>query len=119
MASPLVETKLFTSRLRRGAVSRPRLSSRLRQGAEAKLTDIGPRRLRQDHGSCCLAGRAGGDRALGERGSVRGVGAISGAAPVAPLSAERDRECTESRAGTGFPAYLRRTTHPTTVLRGS
>ena len=40
MASPLVETKLFTSRLRRGAVSRPRLSSRLRQGAEAKLTLI-------------------------------------------------------------------------------
>ena len=38
MASPLVETKLFTPQPRRGAVARPRLSERLGQGAEVKLT---------------------------------------------------------------------------------
>jgi LuxR family maltose regulon positive regulatory protein len=38
MAGPLVETKLFIPRLRRGSVVRPRLSERLRQGTQAKLT---------------------------------------------------------------------------------
>ena len=38
MASPLLETKLYVPRPRRGLVSRPRLSERLDQGAESKLT---------------------------------------------------------------------------------
>ncbi|HEV3496511.1 MAG TPA: helix-turn-helix transcriptional regulator, partial [Actinomycetes bacterium] len=40
MASPLVETKLYPPKLRRGLVARPRLSGRLRRGAEARLTLI-------------------------------------------------------------------------------
>ena len=39
-AGPLLETKLFVPRLRRGLVARPRLSERLRRGAESKLTLI-------------------------------------------------------------------------------
>src|SRR5215210_1765074 len=38
MASPLLETKLYVPRPRRGVVPRPRLSERLEQGTEAKLT---------------------------------------------------------------------------------
>ena len=38
MASPLLETKLYIPRLRRGLVARPRLSERLSRGAESKLT---------------------------------------------------------------------------------
>jgi LuxR family transcriptional regulator, maltose regulon positive regulatory protein len=38
--SPLVETKLYPPKLRRGLVARPRLSGRLRRGAEARLTLI-------------------------------------------------------------------------------
>src|SRR5215213_7889810 len=37
-AGSLLETKLYVPRRRRGAVPRPRLSARLEQGAEAKLT---------------------------------------------------------------------------------
>jgi LuxR family transcriptional regulator, maltose regulon positive regulatory protein len=37
---PLLETKLFVPKLRRGLVARPRLSERLRRGAESKLTLI-------------------------------------------------------------------------------
>ena len=40
LASPVLETKLFVPRLRRGAVARPRLSERLRLGSEARLTLI-------------------------------------------------------------------------------
>ncbi len=40
LASPLLETKLFVPRLRRGAVPRPRLSDRMRLGSEARLTLI-------------------------------------------------------------------------------
>jgi len=40
MASPLLETKLFVPRLRRGLVARPRLSERLSRGVESKLTLI-------------------------------------------------------------------------------
>ncbi len=40
MASLLLETKLYTPRPRRGLVARPRLSERLRRGAESKLTLI-------------------------------------------------------------------------------
>jgi len=40
MASPLVETKLYPPRLRRRLVARPRLSGRLRRGAESRLTLI-------------------------------------------------------------------------------
>src|SRR5829696_965342 len=38
MASPLVETKLYAPKLRRSLVARPRLSGRLRRGAESRLT---------------------------------------------------------------------------------
>jgi LuxR family maltose regulon positive regulatory protein len=38
MASPLVETKLYIPRLRRGLVARPRLSERLSRGSESRLT---------------------------------------------------------------------------------
>ena len=38
VAGPLLETKLFVPRWRRGLVPRPRLSERLDRGAEAKLT---------------------------------------------------------------------------------
>ena len=38
MASPLVATKLYPPKLRRSLVARPRLSGRLRRGAEARLT---------------------------------------------------------------------------------
>ena len=38
MAGPLLETKLYVPRRRRGLVPRPRLSERLDRGAEAKLT---------------------------------------------------------------------------------
>jgi LuxR family transcriptional regulator, maltose regulon positive regulatory protein len=38
MASPLLETKLYLPKLRRGLVPRPRLSERLDRGAETKLT---------------------------------------------------------------------------------
>src|SRR2546430_7223219 len=38
MASPLLETKLYAPRWRRGLVPRPRLSDRLNRGAESKLT---------------------------------------------------------------------------------
>jgi LuxR family maltose regulon positive regulatory protein len=40
MASPLLETKLYVPRLRRGLVARPRLSERLGRGTESKLTLI-------------------------------------------------------------------------------
>ena len=40
MASPLLETKLYVPRLRRGLVARPRLSERLGRGVESKLTLI-------------------------------------------------------------------------------
>ncbi len=40
MASPLLDTKLYVPRLRRGLVARPRLSERLDGGAESKLTLI-------------------------------------------------------------------------------
>jgi ATP/maltotriose-dependent transcriptional regulator MalT len=40
MASPLVETKLHLPRPRPGLVARPRLSGRLRRGAESRLTLI-------------------------------------------------------------------------------
>jgi LuxR family maltose regulon positive regulatory protein len=40
MASPLVETKLYIPKVRRGLVARPRLSERLRRGAESRLTLI-------------------------------------------------------------------------------
>ena len=40
MASPLLETKLYVPRPRRGLVARPRLSERLSRGAESKLTLI-------------------------------------------------------------------------------
>jgi len=39
-AGPLLETKFYVPRLRRGVVVRPRLSERLRRGAESKLTLI-------------------------------------------------------------------------------
>jgi LuxR family transcriptional regulator, maltose regulon positive regulatory protein len=39
-ASPLLETKLYVPRLRRGQVARPGLSERLSRGAESKLTLI-------------------------------------------------------------------------------
>ena len=38
MASPLLETKLYIPRLRRGLVTRPRLSERLSRSGESKLT---------------------------------------------------------------------------------
>ena len=38
MASPLLETKIYVPRPRRGLVPRPRLSERLNRGAESKLT---------------------------------------------------------------------------------
>jgi len=38
MSSPLLETKLYLPRSRRGLVRRPRLSQRLNRGVEAKLT---------------------------------------------------------------------------------
>ena len=37
-AGPLLETKLYVPGLRRAQVGRPRLSERLRRGAESKLT---------------------------------------------------------------------------------
>ncbi|MEI7742664.1 MAG: LuxR C-terminal-related transcriptional regulator [Chloroflexota bacterium] len=40
MASPLLETKLYLPRRRRGLVARPRLTARLAIGAESKLTLI-------------------------------------------------------------------------------
>jgi LuxR family maltose regulon positive regulatory protein len=40
MASPLVETKLYAPKLRPSLVARPRLSERLRRGAESRLTLI-------------------------------------------------------------------------------
>jgi LuxR family maltose regulon positive regulatory protein len=39
-AGPLLETKLYVPRLRRGLVARPRLIERIRRGAESKLTLI-------------------------------------------------------------------------------
>ena len=48
-AGPLLETKLYIPRPRRGLVTRPRLSERLSRGAESKLTLVSaPGRLRQD-----------------------------------------------------------------------
>ena len=38
MPSPLLETKLYIPRVRRGLVTRPRLSERLSRGGESKLT---------------------------------------------------------------------------------
>src|SRR5438128_1859250 len=38
MASPLLETRLYVPRWRRGLVPRPRLSERLNAGAQSKLT---------------------------------------------------------------------------------
>lgn len=38
MAGPLIATKLFVPKLRRGLVARPKLLERLRLGAEARLT---------------------------------------------------------------------------------
>ena len=40
MASPLLETKLYVPRLRRGLVARPRLNERLSRGVQSKLTLI-------------------------------------------------------------------------------
>src|SRR5437870_9592024 len=40
MTSPLLETKLYIPRSRRGLVPRPRLSERLDRGVEAKLTFV-------------------------------------------------------------------------------
>ena len=40
IASPLLETKLYVPRRRRGLVARPRLSERLSRGAESKLTVV-------------------------------------------------------------------------------
>ncbi len=40
MPSPLLETKLYVPRLRRGVVARPRLIERMRRGTELKLTLI-------------------------------------------------------------------------------
>ena len=40
MADPLLETKLYVPKLRRGLVARPRLSERLNRGVESKLTLI-------------------------------------------------------------------------------
>ncbi|MDQ2960719.1 MAG: hypothetical protein M3R48_06680 [Candidatus Dormibacteraeota bacterium] len=40
MASPLVETKLYIPKLRRGLVARPRLSEPLSRGTESRLTLI-------------------------------------------------------------------------------
>ena len=40
MASPLLETKLYVPKLRRGLVARPRLSERLSHGVESTLTLI-------------------------------------------------------------------------------
>ena len=39
-AGPLLETKFYVPKLRRGLVARPRLSERLSRGAESKLTLI-------------------------------------------------------------------------------
>jgi LuxR family maltose regulon positive regulatory protein len=38
MARPIIATKLYVPKLRRGVVTRPRLSERLRRGAESRLT---------------------------------------------------------------------------------
>ena len=38
MAGPLIATKLYVPRLRRGLVARPRLLERLRRGEESRLT---------------------------------------------------------------------------------
>src|SRR6202521_1063031 len=38
MVTPLLETKFYVPRWRRGLVPRPRLSDRLKRGAESKLT---------------------------------------------------------------------------------
>src|ERR671928_1889482 len=38
IASPLLETKLYVPRRRRGLVARPRLADRLNHGTESKLT---------------------------------------------------------------------------------
>lgn len=38
MARPMIATKLYVPKLRRGLVTRPRLSERLRRGAESRLT---------------------------------------------------------------------------------
>ena len=38
MARPLIATKLYVPKLRRGLVTRPRLTAQLRRGAEARLT---------------------------------------------------------------------------------
>lgn len=38
MTRPLIATKLYVPKPRRGLVSRPRLSAQLRRGAEARLT---------------------------------------------------------------------------------
>ena len=59
MPAPLLETKLYVPRPRRGLVPRPRLIERLDRGAAAKL-DAGVRagRLRQDD----AAGRVAGGR---------------------------------------------------------
>ena len=40
IAGPLLETKLYVPRLRRGLVARPRLIERMNRGAESKLTLI-------------------------------------------------------------------------------
>lgn len=38
MARPVIATKLYVPKLRRGLVARPRLGERLRRGAESRLT---------------------------------------------------------------------------------
>ncbi len=40
MTEPLLETKLYLPKLRPDVVARPRLSERMRRGAESKLTLI-------------------------------------------------------------------------------
>jgi ATP/maltotriose-dependent transcriptional regulator MalT len=47
---PLMATKLYVPKLRRGLVARPRLLERMGHGAEARLTLVRPGRVRQDDG---------------------------------------------------------------------
>ena len=77
MTRPLMATKLYVPRLRRGLVARPRLLERLGRGAEA-TTDAGvrPGRVRQDDAAGRVAGRGTGSGpsrgvALARRGGQR------------------------------------------------
>jgi len=60
MTEPLLETKLYLPKLRPDIVARPRLSERLRRGAESKLTLISaPAGFGKNHAAnrmaCCDA----------------------------------------------------------------